>query len=230
MNDEKSGIDIIIPIYNQSRKIGPCLESIFAQTYNTFRIIVVDDGSVDSLKQYLDPYRDKLTYIYQKHCGASMARNRGAADANSKYLLFCDADIILRPYCLEKMIRALENNPEASYAYSDFVFGFKTFHLFDFDEEKLKKLPYIHTTSLMRKQSFCGFDPNIRRFQDWDLWLTLLEKGHKGIWIPEILFHVGSGGTMSKWFPSLFLKYFTFLPRVKEYNFYRGIVLNKHKL
>jgi len=48
-------------------------------------------------------------------------------------------------------------------------------------------MPYIHTTSLIKKDYFPGFDENIKRFQDWDLWLTMLQSGHTGYFINQIL-------------------------------------------
>ena len=146
------------------------------------------------------------------------------------------------------MVRALEKHPEASYAYSSFKFGWKKFKLWPFDAEKLREIPYIHTTSLIRYSAIVGlspkearakplgpFDESIKRLQDWDLWLTMLEQGHIGIWIPEVLFHViSTKGTMSSWLPSFAYKIPKWLgiqPKaVARYNEAVARIKEKHNL
>jgi len=90
-------------------------------------------------------------------------------------------------------------------------------------------LLYIHTTSLIRKKHFPGFDKKLKRFQDWDLWLTMLDRGYKGKFIPEILFQVKPGGTMSKWLPKGVYK-LPFLKQVQKYKEAEKIIKAKHKL
>ena len=129
---------------------------------------------------------------------------------------------------LEVMLSTLEKNPQASYAYSSFKYGFKIFKLWPFDAEKLKKIPYIHTTSLIRREFFPGWDENIKRLQDWDLWLTMLEQGRAGVWINKILFKARGGGTISSWLPSFAYKLFPFLESVKKYKAAEEIIRKKH--
>jgi hypothetical protein len=54
----------------------------------------------------------------------------------------------------------------------------------------LKNGNYVETMSLLRREAFPGFDSKMKRFQDWDLWLTLSEKGHRGVYIPQTLFEL----------------------------------------
>lgn len=225
-------ISIIIPAYNAAKTIEKCLSSIFSQTFQNLEIIVVNDGSTDNTLEILQAYEGKIKIIDQPNGGACAARNRGANHSNGVFIIFCDADITMQPQMIEKMYSTLKNNPQSSYAYSSFKFGFKTFKLFDFDTEKLKAIPYIHTTSLIRKEHFPGFDENLKRFQDWDLWLTMLKKGYVGKFIPEILFEVESGGTMSSWLPKAAFK-LPFLnnnEKVKKYIEAESIIKQKHNL
>ena len=217
-------ISVIIPFYKHKNKLLATLASLRAQTYKDFEVIVVDDGNDQPLA--LD---SKVQIIRQAHTGAAMARNTGAREAKGEYLFFLDADIVMARDMLGKMLTALENHPEASYTYSQFKFGFKIFKLWPFDEDKLRQMPYIHTTSLMRREDFPGFDPVIKRLQDWDLWLTMLENNKKGVFIPEILFQVKTGGSISTWLPSFVYK-FKWLPWVKKYNDAVKIIKEKHKL
>ncbi len=226
-------ISIIIPVYNQADKISLCLDSIKNQTYKKYEIIVVNDGSKDKVSEVLTKYQQKFStrfkIINQENQGSNFARNNGSKFARGDYLLFCDADIVLRDDFLETMLSALKSSGR-SYAYSSHKFGFKNFNLWKFDEAKLKQMPYIHTTSLIKKDDFPGFDENIKRLQDWDLWLTMLENGKKGIWIDEYLFQVESGGTMSSWMPSFVYKIFPFLPKVRKYKKSVQIIKEKHNI
>lgn len=228
-------ISIIIPAFNATKTILKCLESIFAQTQQDFEIIVVNDGSTDATAQQLEKagekWPGKIQIINQTNQGAPAARNHGFARSKGEYLFFCDADAVLRPDCLKKMFQALQNNPQASYAYSSFKFGWKTFRLWPFDAEKLKQMPYIHTSSLIRRAHFPGFDENIKKLQDWDLWLTMLEKGYVGAWIPEILFQIiDTGGTISRWLPSFFYKLPWKTKSVRRFAQAQKIIQQKHHL
>ncbi len=224
-------ISIIIPAYNCSKTINSCLQSVFNQTFSDFEVIVVNDGSKDDLKIAMRLWMDKVKYIEQENKGAPSARNRGFTESSGEFVIFLDADIIAKPSMLAKLYKKLEESPKFSYAYSSFLWGWKKFKLWNFDEEKLKQIPYIHTSALIRREHFPGFDPNLKKFQDWDLWLTMLKKGHKGIWVDEILFKVTAEGTMSSWLPKFAYR----LPFLKskhkdKYEKAMAIIKDKHNL
>lgn len=227
-------ISIIIPVWNQADKINKCLDSLKLQTYKDFEIIIVNDGSQDNIHEVLNIYKKefkKFLVINQVNSGPNYARNRGLREAVGDYLIFSDADLVFRVDALEVMLNTLNRSPEASYVYPSHRFGKKLFRLWEFDEEKLKKMPYIHTTALVRKEQFPGFDENIKRLQDWDVWLTMLKNGHKGKWIPEVLFEIiDTNATMSSWLPSFAYKFFPFLPKVKKYKNAVEIIKKKHSL
>lgn len=224
-----SKITVVIPAYNAAETIKPCLESIYNQTFDNVKIVVVNDGSTDDTANILAKHQERITIVTQDNKGASVARNAGAKIAASPYIIFCDADITLVPHALETMHDALEKHPTASYAYSSFYFGKELFKLWPFDAQKLKQGPYIHTTSLIRTETFPGFDEKLKRFQDWDLWLTMLKRGYTGIFITEPLFTVKTGGTMSNWLPK-WAYAFSFLPAVKKYNEAKKVIVEKHHL
>ena len=198
-------VSIVIPTYQHAGEIARCLQGILAQDFADYEIIVVNDGSTDDTLKVLEPFKDKITLINQENRGGNAARNRGFQQSKGPYVLFCDADVLMRPDMLQKMLDALKAHPEASYAYSSFRFGFKKFGLWPFDAAKLRKMNYIHTTSLIRREHFPGFDEKIKRLQDWDLWLTMLEQGHVGVWVPEYLFVcLPHKGGISLWVPKIF--------------------------
>jgi len=222
-------ISIIIPAFNSSKTIGRCLKSVFGQTLKDFEVIVVDDGSKDNLRSALRPWQTRVKFFQQENGGAPAARNRGFRESRGEFVIFCDADVIMRPDMLNQMHEALLKNRQTAFAYSSFRFGFKKFKLWEFDKKKLREMPYIHTTSLIRREAFPGFDQSLKRFQDWDLFLTISKKGGEGIWINKILYQVQTGGTMSRWMPKFFYK-LPWLKRVQEYKEAEQIIKKKHRL
>lgn len=238
-------ISIIIPIYNGSKTIGNCLESICRQDYQDFEIIIVNDGSTDNTAQDLTvaqkKWPEKIKIIHQTNQGAPAARNRGFQECKNKniknkFLLFCDADVLMEKEMLKKMIKAMKAHPNVSYIYSSFKFGWKKFKLWPFDSDRLREMPFIHTTSLIRYEHFPGWDESIKRLQDWDLWLTMLEHGYVGFWLPEILFKIiDTKGTMSQWLPSFcykipFRRGRTRFTAVSCYNEAVALIKQKHNL
>jgi glycosyltransferase involved in cell wall biosynthesis len=231
-------ISVIIPTYEHAESISACLDSVFAQTYSPIEVIVVDDGSTDNTQEVLKKYEGKIVSVKQENQGSNPARNRGLQEAQGEFVIFVDADVIMEKEMLEKMTKTLAEHPEASYAYSGFSFGWKTFWGTTFNAEKLKQMNFIHTTSLARRADFPGFDNAIKRLQDWDVWLTMLEHGKKGILVPGVLFQVGIHGTSrigSAWLP----KFVYQLPwnlspwkpvSIKKYEAARAIIAEKHKL
>ena len=229
-------ISIIIPVYNGEKTIINTVKSIESQTYRDFEVIIVNDGSRDNTRsvfeKFLESFKVENNYYFinQENKGAPAARNRGFKESRGEYLFFCDADAVLKNDTLEKMVQVLESNQEVAYAYSSFYWGKKLFKLWPFDAEKLQKMPYIHTMSLVRRNAFPGWDESVKKLQDWDLWLTMLENGHQGFFIDEALFKIKPGGTISSWLPAFAYKAFPFLPSVKKYNRALKIIKDKHNL
>jgi len=222
-------ISVIIPAYNDVRHLEKCLASIFAQSFKDLEIIVVDDGSAETAAKKISEIAVGIRVAHFPHIGAAGARNSGFKISSGEFIFFCDADVELKSGCLEKMREALGAHPEAAYAYSDYQLGWKKMPARAFDAKALKKCNYISTMSLIRRADFYGFDESLKRFQDWDLWLTMLERGKAGIYIPEVLFKARSGRTgISKWRPSFWYKLFPWSSSVKAYNKAREIILKKH--
>lgn len=233
-------ISIIIPTYNDTNRLEQALKSIAKQTVQDIEVIIVDDCSDEwSEKQKLVAQFSLPITLYrlESHSGANGARNYGFEKSSGDYVIFWDDDVVGKADMLEKMLRALEEHSDASYAYARHYYGFKKFPLQKFDAEDLKKKNFAHTTSLIRREHFPGFDPALKRLQDWDLWLTLLEQGHTGVFVPEYLFKIQTGGTMSSWLPKYaYMKSFRYLlPRqiskqVEEYERAVQVIQKKHSL
>jgi len=231
-------ISVIIPAYQHASTLVRCLESVFAQTFPAFEIIVVDDGSTDGSTDVLKPYENRVHVLRQANQGGNVARNVGFALAQGERVIFCDADVVMKPTMLARLSAALDADPEASYAYSGFRYGWKRFRSFAFNPTRLRRMNYIHTTALIRREHFPGFDPLVRRLQDWDVWLTMLEQGHIGVWVNEELFAIidahGRKG-ISQWRPTFWYHIpwarFGWRPRsIRAFEEAREAILTKHGL
>lgn len=93
--NESELISVIVPVYNVEQYIGKCVESVFAQTYTNWELILVDDGSTDSSGRICDKYArqdDRVVAVHRQNGGASAARNYGLSMVQGKYVYFLDSD------------------------------------------------------------------------------------------------------------------------------------------
>jgi glycosyltransferase involved in cell wall biosynthesis len=105
-------VSIIIPAYNVADFIAEALDSVFAQTFRDFEIIVVNDGSLDTetLEKVLENYSDEIIYIRQENGGASVARNTAISEARGSFLAFLDGDDVWFPEKLASQVKFVGNN------------------------------------------------------------------------------------------------------------------------
>ncbi|OGL66495.1 hypothetical protein A2856_02270 [Candidatus Uhrbacteria bacterium RIFCSPHIGHO2_01_FULL_63_20] len=234
-----SRLSVIIPTYQHAATLPECLESVLTQTRKPDEVIVVDDGSVDGTPMVLEPFRARgVQVIRTENHGSNQARNTGFKASSGQLVMFCDADALLRPDTLEHFEQALEHHPKASYAYSGFRFGWKSFASFPFSAERLRRMNYIHTTSLIRRPDFPGFDERVKRLQDWDLWLTMLEQGKEGVFVEgELIRIVDAHGRVgiSRWLPSLAYRipweWLGWMPSsVRTFKEAKAVIVKKHRL
>jgi len=109
-------VSVIIPLYNKEKYITRSLNSVFAQTYQDFEIVVVDDGSTDGGPELVREYQDpRLRMICQPNEGPGFARNRGIQETTAPYLAFLDADDEWLPDFLSRYLDALTANPDCDY-------------------------------------------------------------------------------------------------------------------
>ena len=136
--------------------------------------------------------------MLDKNLGACTARNKGAEIAEGEYLFFCDSDVVLDPTIFEKMIQKLHVNDSAKWCYCNFNVGTTSKIFKEFNIEELRNRNLCSTMSLMKTEVFPGFREDLKRLQDWDVFLTLAEAGHQGIWINENLFKAADRPGISK--------------------------------
>jgi glycosyltransferase involved in cell wall biosynthesis len=192
-------VSVIIPCYNQGEYLDEAVDSVLAQTYQDVEIVVVNDGSTDAATQALlaDYRRPKTRVINTANGGLAAARNLAISHSTGAYLCALDADDRLEPSYLSKAVPVLDRDPSITFVSS---------WLRTFGEESREWTPErcdlptllwedtVLTAALVRREavlSVGGYDTSmpVQGDEDWDLWLTLVERGHRGVILPEVLFH-----------------------------------------
>ncbi|MDE5112299.1 MAG: glycosyltransferase, partial [Trichodesmium sp. St7_bin2_1] len=111
-------VSVIIPVYNCDYYISQAIESILAQTYQSYEIIVIDDGSTDNTRKAIEPYMEKIHYVYQENQGVSAARNHGIDLAQGELIAFLDADDFFLPDKLTDQVRIFDTQPNLGIVHS----------------------------------------------------------------------------------------------------------------
>jgi glycosyltransferase involved in cell wall biosynthesis len=192
-------VSVIIPCYNQGEYLDEAVDSVLAQTYQDVEIVVVNDGSTDAATQALlaDYRRPKTRVINTANAGLAAARNLAIGQSTGAYLCALDADDRLEPSYLSKAVPVLDRDPSITFVSSWLrTFGEESW---DWTPERcdLPTLLWedtVLTAALVRREavlSVGGYDTSmpVQGDEDWDLWLTLVERGHRGVILPEVLFH-----------------------------------------
>lgn len=194
MTDNQSpAVSIIIPCYGVTAYIAEALDSVRAQTFRDFEVIVVNDGCPDTanLERALQPYLREIIYIKQDNLGVSGARNSGIRAARAPILAFLDGDDIWEPEYLECQLGFLQAHPETDLVYSNALFmgsvadGRLFMDIFpsrgEVTLESLVKRRCQVTQSLMARREVIlragGYDVNLRSCEDLDLWTRVVKIG-----------------------------------------------------
>ena len=177
---------VIIPAYNSADYTVKTVESVLAQTYTDYELIVVDDGSTDHTREVLQEYLDRIKYIYKDNGGACSARNVGIEMAEGEYVACLDCDDLWLPEKLDHSVAVLEADSALGFMYT-------STYTIDADGKTLdemrspcnsrwayKDLLYdnfvLAPTVVIRKSALMHvglFDERIFIPADWELWLRL---------------------------------------------------------
>ena len=185
-------VSVLVPLYQGEPWIAAALDSILAQTFEDFEVMLVDDGSTDGGGEIARAYaqRDgRVRYLWQENAGLPGARNTGLAAASGTYIGFLDADDLWLPDKLERQLAAV----------GDGVLYGDAYMMYDDDEPTGERLaehvppaagdifdPLLQenvvpvlTVLLPREllERFGGFDATQRQVEDWDLWLRMCAGG-----------------------------------------------------
>lgn len=104
-------VSVIVPFYNVQNFLLDCINSVLAQTYDNFELILIDDGSTDNSGSICDSVNDRrIRVIHQKNSGVSVARNAGILVANGEYITFIDADDTIDNNMLKCMVQTISSH------------------------------------------------------------------------------------------------------------------------
>ena len=191
-------VSVIIPCFNQGKFVDEAVDSVLAQSYTDFEIIIVNDGSTDAdTNRLLQRYdRPKTRVITTDNQGLAAARNNGIRAANGEYVLPLDADDRIGPTYLEQAVKLLVKRSELGIVYCRAqLFGAvdTEWKLPEFSLETMLLDNVIFCSALFRRcdwQAVGGYDESlIHGWEDYDFWLSLLEKDRKVHRISETLFY-----------------------------------------
>lgn len=179
-------VSIIIPTYNRKAYLQKAIDSIFAQTYPYWELIIVDDGSVDDTPQLVEKYDPNIVYIKQGNKGPAAARNRGVMAARHNLIAFLDSDDWFAANKLEVQIRTMQQEPDYLISHtqeiwyrSGLILNQKMKHQKnggDIFMQSLKLCAVSMSTVIMHRQIFERFglfDEEYPCCEDYEFWLRV---------------------------------------------------------
>ena len=178
-------VSVIIPTYNRAWAIREALDSILAQDYRDFEIVVVDDGSTDNTQQILESYQ-QVSVVRQDHLGVSAARNAGIARAAGSLIAFLDSDDSWLPGKLSVQVGMFDTNPDVLICQTEEIWikngvrinpkkRHKKYSGMIF--EHCLELCIVSPSAVMMRRCLFdkigGFDETLSVGEDYDLWLRI---------------------------------------------------------
>jgi glycosyltransferase involved in cell wall biosynthesis len=188
-------VSVVIPTYNRGELLCETIDSVLAQTYHDFEIIVVDDGSTDNTAQLLSRYQDDVRLVYRAHknCGVAATRNHGIRLARGEFLAFLDSDDRWLPQKLERQVQFADAHPEYGLIATEIssfnkrgvveaqnkaaTYRIKNGHVV----EQLLFGNWIQTSTVLARrecvQAVGGFDEEVGQFgEDWLTWMRIASR------------------------------------------------------
>lgn len=187
-------ISVVIPVYNGSNYMREAVESVLAQTYTNYEILLIDDGSKDNtweiIQEYVQKYPDKIRGFHKENGGVSTALNLGIAEMKGEWFAWLSHDDLWLPEKLEKQVAFMNLCPSGGLYYSGYYYINETGDILEAKDGAffpssinvavLLGKNYINgITVLIRKDcldAVGGFDTQYRCVQDWDLWIKIALK------------------------------------------------------
>ncbi|MEG4801757.1 glycosyltransferase [Microcoleus sp. ARI1-B5] len=193
-------VSVIIPAYNGARYIAQAVESALCQTFTDLEIIVVDDGSTDETHQVLQPYFDRIRYVYQENRGVAAARNRGIQEAKGEFIAFLDQDDFFWSDKLAAQIALFRQQPSLGIVNSGWrivnqqgekISDIKPWEYFPkLDLETwIVEMPVLPSAMMFSRQWLemaGGFNSEFDSVDDSDLVLRLALLGCEAAWLHQV--------------------------------------------
>ncbi len=191
-------VSVIIPCYNQGQYIDEAVNSVLAQTFQDFEIIIVNDGSTDEFTNEKLKYYDKpkTRVIHTENQGLAAARNNGIRASRGKYILPLDADDKIDHEYIEESLKIFHSDPLVKLVYCEAeFFGAESgkWPLMAYSYQTLLAFNLIFCTAMFKRSDYdktSGYNCNlIYGWEDWDFWLCLLDENDIVYRIPKTLFY-----------------------------------------
>ncbi len=201
-------VSIVTPTFNRAHTLQRAIDSVLAQTYNDWELIIIDDGSTDNTQELVKGIGEKrVKYLHKENGGPSKARNYGIEHATGKWIMYLDSDDELLPKCIETMLDWANKNPTVAFA---FPRSTRTLELYE-NGTLVKSVddsgdtpPEFTIQDIFNRNA--GFSPNgfmhlrkayeagikwdedLALMEDWELMLSLGEKYPNGfLYVPVVL-------------------------------------------
>ena len=187
-------VSVIIPTYRATEYVSQALDSVLAQTFQDYEIIVINDGSpdTDELERVLEPYRERIVYLKQENRGVSAARNAGIRAARGALIAQLDPDDLWEPDFLAFQVAAMHSDPTIDVLYPNgMIFGDTP----DTGRECMDICPsegevtfeslvtqkcIVMSFAVARRETLMSaglYDESLRCSEDFDLWLRIVKGG-----------------------------------------------------
>ena len=198
-------VSVIVRVFERREYIGEAIESVLAQTYPHVEIIVVDNGSSTPVKDVLDPYGQKIRYVYKARGSVGSAANVGVGYATGEFVAFLDDDDLWEPRMLEEAVSVLLKDARVDVAWV----GWEVFHHRDRETRfEPTEAPFLRDvqagmdvlgvlcqlnvipmcSAVTRRAAILqsnGFDESLLYGEEWDLWLRIIQNGGRVVHVPK---------------------------------------------
>lgn len=190
-------VSVIISTYNRNALLKKAITSVLAQSMQDFELLVVDDCSTEpGVEQLVNSFKDeRVRYLRteRNHGHDGPAKNLGINEATGEYVAFLDDDDAYRVDALKILTRYADES-KCDVVYGDYLIDGKPGWSVDFSVARLTQMNYISMCVAMTKRNSLigvgGFDEDVPKFKDWNLWLRLQKRGAAFLHIPIIVSEV----------------------------------------
>jgi glycosyltransferase involved in cell wall biosynthesis len=185
-------VTVVVTCFNYGRFIEEAVRSALGQEGGAPHVIVVDDGSTEAeTDDALSRLPKEVEVIRQANRGAAAARNAGLAHSTTPFLLVLDGDDRLRPRALLALRQPFLKDERLGFSYGYLrFFGAREgdMRFPPYDPYRLLYRDIVGVSALMRRQIFLdtgGFDPELRHYENWEIWVHAFACGWRGVQVPE---------------------------------------------
>ena len=200
LGDAGPYVSIVIPTYNQLGMLKKTVESVVAQTFDSWECVIVNDGSTDGTEEYLryvDSKHGKIKVVNQENRKLPAALNRGFSEATGRYFTWVSSDCACAPYFLEALVGAANAYPDSGLIHADFFFMDETERI----TARVSNPGYSLRSLLVRNNGNAAFlypsymlddigayDEELVGAEDWDYWIRIGER-RPFTYVPEALYY-----------------------------------------